>query len=121
MRFGPEDGQIPRIGDDGRFLRIGFDYLVPLCLDEVADGQVIAFEPERSNRVTFINTNVSYFAECLLIFEQYGRGAVGLAESDVAQLVCQIAAEMRRVDAPAFDSIDNFWSLIIEQMHDGLM
>ena len=74
-----------------------------------ADGKIYILEPE-NNIVRYASSALAVFARQLKIYRD-------LPEENVGQFV----EEIKKLDEDAFSSEDNFWSLIVEQMNDGLL
>lgn len=121
LRFDPQADGLPRLSSKPGCRRIGFDDVVPICVDEQRDGRVIAVEEDVGSSERFINSNVECFAECLVYYKQY-RTAVQLAsEAEVRKVIDTSESQMRGIDPAAFYSPNHWWPLIIEQMNQGLL
>lgn len=74
-----------------------------------ADGKIYILEPE--------NNIVRYASSALAVFARELKKYRDLPEENVGQFV----EEIKKLDEDAFSSEENFWSLIVEQMNDGLL
>jgi hypothetical protein len=72
MRFDDGARRLPRLAGKPSYCRIGFDYVLPICLDERRHGCVVLVEEEIGRTERFINSNVELFGECLVYYERYG-------------------------------------------------
>jgi hypothetical protein len=121
LQFDNEAEQLPRLPNKKNYRRIGYDDVVPLCLDEEDSGRIIAVEDVIGGRERFINSGVDRFAECLVYYQQY-RTSVRIApEEEVPKLVAAAEEHMREADSLAFSDANNWWPVIIEQMNQGLL
>jgi hypothetical protein len=122
MQFGPEDGMLPRLTTRSHCLRIGFDDIVPICVDEEGAGRVVAVEEEdKDDGPRFINSSVERFGECLVHYEQYRRSVRDVSEAEALRLVGIAEEQMRKADPGAFGDPENWWPIIVEQMNHGLL
>jgi SUKH-4 immunity protein len=101
--------------------RIGFDDVVPICLDEDGQGRVIAAEQAVGGKERYINSSVEAFGACLVQYQTYRNEVRTTSEEQIPQLVDKTEKSMRSIDGSAFESIDNYWPVIIEQMRQGLL
>lgn len=81
-----------------------------------ADGKIYILEPE-NNAVRYAASALAVFARELKLYrdlpEENGEEPRESAE--------RFAEEIKKLDEDAFSSADSFWSLIAEQMNDGLL
>jgi hypothetical protein len=122
LRFDDEAGQLPRLPNKPHYRRIGFDYIVPVCLDEARNGCVAVLGDKFDPRERYINSSVELFGECLIYYQQYrikGRAA-GEDEDKIARLVAAAARLLRTADPPAFADTESWWPLTVEHMDYGM-
>jgi hypothetical protein len=120
MRFGDDAGQLPRLPGRQSYRRIGFDYVVPICLDEERKGCVMEAGKEFGGLDRYINSGVESFAECLVHYQQYrlkGQATGG----DLSDLIVETEQLMRQADPTAFSDEENWWPVVIEQMGYGML
>ena len=119
LRFNGESSVLPRLPGRPEYRRIGFDYDVPICLDEKKHGCVLSVEPPDVTR--YINASVEQFGICLTLYQQYRTRVQGMDEDDAQNLIRRIEDEMRRVDPTAFADPECWWLTIFEQMRLGCL
>jgi hypothetical protein len=120
LRFDPEAEDLPPLPGKPRLRRIGFDYHVPICLDEESGGRVVKVDPE-GGAVGLINSDVERLADCLTIYEDYRDRVAGLSEEEAQSLISEVEGRMKTADPHAFDDPENWWPVVIEQMRDGML
>ncbi len=115
----PDQPHLPSIGAHHRL--IGYDDIVPICLDERTGGRVVALEESVGGTERFINSRVEQFAQALVLYERYRKRVRGLAEHEAQDLIAKTSQQLRAVDPAAFSDPNNWWPVIIEQMRHGLL
>jgi hypothetical protein len=118
LSFGSPDGELKRYLLKPALLIVGYDDMVPICIDESADSRVVAAE-SKVNR--FINTTISQFGACLALYQTYRQEVRGMDDDEALALIEQIESKMRDVDAEAFLYEDYWWPVIVEQMKNGML
>jgi hypothetical protein len=121
MRFNLDTRQVFRTGKNHTHCIIGFDDTVPICLREDRGGIVVWAEeggPER-----FANSSVMALGEFLVLYQTYRTADLGPAESedDLTALIDHTEEIMRSKDPRSLAGPENVWSVIVEQMRDGLL
>jgi hypothetical protein len=107
---------VPVLGTVPTLRQLSVDYEVPICLDEGLSGAVVAIESEWSTR--FVNGSVERFAECLGFYAEYARA---VDDASAGALVDEAERRARAADPAAFEDVEHWWPVIIEQMRDGLL
>ena len=69
----------------------------------------------------YINASIERFGECLVYYQQYRVSVSHLSKNEVEKLITTTQDKIREADATAFGSPENWWSVIIEQMQQGLL
>jgi len=121
LRFDAETNHLPKISNRSQYRRIGLDDAVPICLDEQHCGRVVAVEQEGGGSERHIDSNVECFGECLVYYQQYRALARVSSEDEVQEVIVTTEGRMRMADPSAFDDPNNWWTVIIEQMRQGLL
>jgi len=121
IRFELEADYLPRLPDRPTYRRIGFDYIVPICLDEANSGRVIAAEQEIGRTERYVNSTVEHFGEFLTYYQQYRQTGPVLPENQIKTLIDETERQMQTADPSAFSDPNNYWATIIEQMKDGFL
>lgn len=123
LRFGPLQPELPSsLSLNGtHYLLIGFDYHVPIYLDQ-SNGQVVS-EHEGQPPI-LVNSNIELFAACLVLYQRYRLTVQRIDDDDeegIQNLVAKVEQQMRETDPTAFKDPNDWWPTIIEQMRDGLL
>lgn len=125
LRFDDETSLLLRLPGKPNYRCIGFDYVVPVCLDERRNGCVIDAGTEFGDRERYINACVELFGECLVYYRQYRMRAQAAEraspEGDLSDLIATTAQLLRRADPTAFEDEENWWPVVIEQMEYGML
>jgi hypothetical protein len=121
LRFDIEGDQLPPLTNKKHYRRIGFDDLVPVCLDERRGGAVVAVETEFGGSERFVNSSVERFGEFLMLYQEYRKTARSASEEEIPSIINGIEGQMCRIDPEAFDDSNNYWPLVVEQMNQGLL
>lgn len=119
FRFNPE--QLPTLPGRNQYRIIGYDDVVPICIDVGAGGRVIAAETSVGGADRYINSDVERFAECLVYFQQYRIAARKVSESEIQEVINTTQKKMQASDLTAFANPNYWWPVIVEQMNDGLL
>lgn len=117
--FAQKIGVTPR-DDASEFIRIGTDGRTQLCV-AIGSGAVFAVDPAGKLPCRFVSSSLIAFLELLSLYHNYAERVQSLGEDQADTLVEQVAQEMSSVDSAAFDGPENWWSVIVEQMRDGLL
>jgi hypothetical protein len=97
---------------------IGGDDQNPICL-RVSDGNVVCVEEDGLER--FMNSTIFALADFLCAYQVY-RAQVGDLEDDaIDELIAATESKMRITDAAALSNEENYWSVVLEQMEEGLL
>jgi hypothetical protein len=86
-----------------------------------ADGSVVSIEPGADGAARFVNSTRRQFMDSLAMLRDAWRVRAGLSESDADEQASRLRAEVSALDAAAVDGDDNWWSLILEQLEQGLL
>lgn len=109
-----------RLPKESAYLCIGFDYQVPICLSKPRNGCVVWVDSAER----FANANLELFAECLVYYQQYRQqvhDVDSIDEPKCQQLISATASKMMQADPLAFETSDNVWPTILQQMKHGLL
>jgi hypothetical protein len=120
FRFDEDANTLPRLPSKTTYRRIGFDYDVPICLDEANLGRVIAVEEEVAGTDRYINASVERFGEFLTLYKHFRRIGRLVPENQTKALIDEMELQMRTVDPSALDDANNYWAAIIEEMNLSL-
>lgn len=79
-----------------------------------ADGKIYILEQE-NNIARYAACTLADFARELKLYRDLPDG------ENRGEIVNDFAQKIKKLDGDAFSSDDNFWSLIVEQMNDGIL
>ncbi len=108
-------------GDGVRqYCKIGSDYGTDICV--AADsGAVLSLSHSAEYPDRFVNSGLECFVEFLCRVVTERRRFPALGDSEIDALIEHLEAGLRARDAEAFAGLDHWWSVIFEQMRDGLL
>jgi hypothetical protein len=121
LHFDPNVEAVPRVAGRPNYRRIGFDDVMPICIDELRGGRVLVLDTDDVRQDRFVNSSVEQFGQFLAIYGEYRRGPSTMSEDDILAVIADIEERMRKLDPASFELEDSYWPLIIEQMNDGLL
>jgi hypothetical protein len=121
LRFDSEADHLPRLPKKANYRRIGFDDLVPVCLDEKRGGCVVAVETAVGGSKRFINSSVECFGEFLVLYQEHWKAARAVSEEEIVKFISGVEERIRKADPEAFDDPNNYWPVVVEQMNQGLL
>ena len=100
---------------------IGYDDMMPLCLDEQHGGKVVVVEPSHDN-VRFVNSCVEMLGYFLMVYQQCRLQGHKLSDDEeIVQLIDFTEHQMIQLDEIAMSDTEYYWSVIIEQVRAGLL
>jgi hypothetical protein len=117
LRFDVQANQVAR-GPNGTHC-VGFDDVVPICIDD--RGQVMAVEEKVGGGVSYINSSIERFGECLVLYQRYRISVLAASEHEAQNLVSTTENQLRNADPTAFADPNSWWPAIVEQMGHGLL
>lgn len=100
---------------DGEWI-LAVDGPIPICVEH--GGRIVAAEPAGKRHV---NANVRAFGAFLVLYQEYRMRVRGLDESGSQELINDTKVKMRGADPTAMQDPDAYWSVIVEQMRDGML
>ena len=94
-----------------------------ICLDEKRSGQLWSVDATGQDLTRYINCGVREFGLFLTVHKRdYLRpGLSKLPDKAIRLIINTIETEYRAIDKSALDNQENWWSVILEQMKDGLL
>lgn len=118
LSFEPPQAQLRRPESFPELVEIGSDDMVPICLDE-RSGEIVCLEP--GNSLRFMSSGIRNLGETLIIYQEYRDKVRSMPEEDVDAFIEEIEERMRTSDSRALAIPESYWSVVIEQMKDGLL
>ena len=85
------------------------------------NGSVVSIEPGADRAERFVSSSRRQFSESLAMLRDAWGVRAELSESDADKRASRLRAEVSALDAAAVDGDDHWWSLILEQLEEGLL
>lgn len=108
----------PEVTTGGQ-VRVGTDFGTDICVD--AAGQVRSIDAAGEYPERFINSDVSAFARSLAVVTAGVSEWAGRPDDEIDEQVEVLAAALEDIDKAVFADPENWWSVIFEQLRDGLL
>jgi hypothetical protein len=105
-----------RDGDDSDPSIVGRSTDALFVLDE---GGSVWLAPEGPSPRLFVNSTTERFYESMAVFQPAWLSLD--PDEDAATIMERVRDDLRRIDAAAFGDLQGFWSLVLEQVEDGLL
>jgi hypothetical protein len=112
--------------DAGSYLVMGNDFGRQLCV-QYGTAHIVALPLEAGPAGSppaapqFVNSSLPEFARSLALLGRMWRLRIGLTPEQAGHWTVDFQAELAAQDPAAIASPDNWWSVLIEQMWDGLL
>ncbi|MFK0291682.1 SUKH-4 family immunity protein [Streptomyces sp. NPDC090442] len=111
--------------DAGSYLVMGNDFGRQLCV-QYGTANIVAVPLEagpggQSVAPQFVNTGLPEFVRCLAMLGRMWRLRYGLTPEQAGRWTVDFQAQLVALDPPALGSPETWWSVLLEQMWDGLL
>ncbi|MFQ3557809.1 SUKH-4 family immunity protein [Streptomyces gramineus] len=111
--------------DAGSYLVMGTDFGKALCV-QYGTANIVAVPVEAgpggaSVPPQFVNTGLPEFARCLALLGRMWRLRFGLNQEQAGRWTVDFQAQLASLDPAALGSPESWWSVLLEQMWDGLL
>jgi hypothetical protein len=112
--------------DAGSYLVMGNDFGRQLCV-QYGTAHIVALPLEGGPVGSppavpqFVNSSLPEFARCMALLGRMWRLRIGLTPEQAGHWTVDFQAQLAAQDPAAIASPDNWWSVLIEQMWDGLL
>lgn len=111
--------------DASSYLVMGNDFGRQLCV-QYGTAAIVAVplegEPNGQPAVPqFVNSGLPEFVRCLALLGRMWRLRLGLTPEQAGRWTVDFQAQLAAFDPPALSSPDHWWSVLLEQMWDGLL
>ncbi|MFD4849180.1 SUKH-4 family immunity protein, partial [Streptomyces sp. NPDC058425] len=111
--------------DAGSYLVMGSDFGKALCV-QYGTANIVAVPVEAgpgggSVPPQFVNTGLPEFARCLALLGRMWRLRFGLNQEQAGRWTVDFQAQLASLDPAALGSPESWWSVLLEQMWDGLL
>ncbi|MFE3603011.1 SUKH-4 family immunity protein, partial [Streptomyces sp. NPDC059142] len=117
--------QVPAAADAGSYLVMGSDFGRALCV-QYGTAHIMAVPVEagpggQSAAPQFVNTGLPEFTRSLALLGRMWRLRFGLTPEQAGRWTVDFQAQLAALDPAALSSPENWWSVLLEQMWDGLL
>ncbi len=111
--------------DAGSYLVMGNDFGRQLCV-QYGTAHIVAVPLEAGPGgqpavPQFVNSGLPEFVRCMAMLGRMWRLRYGLAPEQAGRWTVDFQAQLVALDAPALGSPESWWSVLLEQMWDGLL
>ncbi|MFI6350572.1 SUKH-4 family immunity protein [Streptomyces sp. NPDC050560] len=111
--------------DAGSYLVMGSDFGRAVCV-QYGTANIVAVPVEpgpggASAPPQFVNTGLPEFVRCLALLGRMWRLRFGLNQEQAGRWTVDFQAQLAALDPAALASPENWWSVLLEQMWDGLL
>ncbi|MGY1400219.1 SUKH-4 family immunity protein [Streptomyces sp. SS10] len=111
--------------DAGLYLVMGSDFGKAICV-QYGTANIVAVPVEAGPGGTavppqFVNTGLPEFARCLALLGRMWRLRFGLNQEQAGRWTVDFQAQLAALDPAALGSPETWWSVLLEQMWDGLL
>ncbi|KKZ69425.1 SUKH-4 family immunity protein, partial [Streptomyces showdoensis] len=117
--------QVQPAPDAGSYLVLGSDFGRAICV-QYGTAHIVAVPVEagpggQSVPPQFVNTGLPEFVRCLALLGRMWRLRFGLNPEQAGRWTTDFQAQLAMLDPAALSSPENWWSVLLEQMWDGLL
>ncbi|MEU0387477.1 SUKH-4 family immunity protein [Streptomyces chartreusis] len=111
--------------DAGSYLVMGSDFGKAICV-QYGTANIVAVPAEAGPGGApvppqFVNTGLPEFARCLALLGRMWRLRFGLNQEQAGRWTVDFQAQLAALDPAALGSPESWWSVLLEQMWDGLL
>lgn len=111
--------------DAGSYLVMGSDFGKALCV-QYGTANIVAVPVEAAPGGApvppqFVNTGLPEFQRCLALLGRMWRLRYGLNQEQAGRWTVDFQAQLAALDQAALGSPESWWSVLLEQMWDGLL
>ncbi|MGA5039181.1 SUKH-4 family immunity protein [Streptomyces capoamus] len=111
--------------DAGSYLVMGTDFGKAVCV-QYGTANIVAVPVEAGPGGApvppqFVNTGLPEFARCLALLGRMWRLRYGLNQEQAGRWTVDFQAQLAALDPAALGSPESWWSVLLEQMWDGLL
>ncbi|MDT0466095.1 SUKH-4 family immunity protein [Streptomyces gibsoniae] len=116
---------LPPASDAGSYLVLGSDFGKAICV-QYGTANIVAVPVEAGPGGApvppqYVNTGLPEFVRCLALLGRMWRLRYGLNQEQAGHWTVDFQAQLAALDPAALGSPDSWWSVLLEQMWDGLL
>lgn len=124
-RSWPRSGVCNTASDAGSYLVMGSDFGKAVCV-QYGTANIVAVPVEAGPGGApvppqFVNTGLPEFARCLALLGRMWRLRFGLNQEQAGRWTVDFQMQLAALDPAALGSPESWWSVLLEQMWDGLL
>ncbi|MER6999258.1 SUKH-4 family immunity protein [Streptomyces sp. NPDC000410] len=117
--------QVQPASDAGSYLVVGSDFGRAICV-QYGTAQIVAVPVESGPggqpvAPQFVNSGLPEFTRCLALLGRMWRLRFGLNPEQAGRWTVDFQAQLAALDPAALSSPESWWSVLLEQMWDGLL
>ncbi|WP_327355533.1 SUKH-4 family immunity protein [Streptomyces sp. NBC_01304] len=117
--------QVQPASDAGSYLVMGSDFGKAICV-QYGTAHIVAVPVEAGPGGApvppqFVNTGLPEFVRCLALLGRMWRLRFGLNQEQAARWTIDFQQQLAALDGAALASPESWWSVLLEQMWDGLL
>ncbi len=117
--------QVQPASDAGSYLVVGSDFGRAICV-QYGTAHIVAVPVEAGPggqpvAPQFVNTGLPEFVRCLALLGRMWRLRFGLNPEQAGRWTVDFQAQLAALDPAALSSPESWWSVLLEQMWDGLL
>lgn len=111
---------IGSLGRTGRYCKVGSDYGTAICI-ETRTGEVVSISRGDEYPDRFVNSDIASFVEFMVLVTRERTSFPDLGGVEIEDAIRRLRVTLQSIDRRALDDPENWWSVIMEQMQDGLL
>ncbi|WP_258177543.1 SUKH-4 family immunity protein, partial [Streptomyces solincola] len=117
--------QVRPAADAGSYLVVGSDFGRAICV-QYGTAHIVAVPVEagadgRAHAPQFVNSGLPEFVRCMALLGRMWRLRFGLTPEQAGRWTVDFQAQLAMLDPAALASPESWWSVLLEQMWDGLL
>ncbi|MFI2368561.1 SUKH-4 family immunity protein [Streptomyces sp. NPDC018833] len=117
--------QVQPASDAGSYLVLGSDFGRAICV-QYGTAHIVAVPVEAGPggapvAPQFVNTGLPEFVRCMALLGRMWRLRFGLTPEQAGRWTVDFQAQLAALDPAALSSPESWWSVLLEQMWDGLL
>ncbi|MEE1755895.1 SUKH-4 family immunity protein [Streptomyces sp. SP18CS02] len=117
--------QVQPAADAGSYLVVGSDFGRAICV-QYGTAHIVAVPVEAGpgglpSAPQFVNSGLPEFVRCLALLGRMWRLRFGLTPEQAGRWTVDFQAQLAMLDPAALSSPESWWSVLLEQMWDGLL
>lgn len=108
-----------RSTDDGAVV-VGSDEGTEIRVDLVS-GRVTSADPQTARTTRLVNSSIDQLVASIAAYDEYAGRVRDVDDEDAKHLVRELRQRLSTIDPAVTADAESWWSLIVEQAHDGLL